>query len=193
MHSFFVSKNARVKYVEKHYGDGDGKGYGSGSGNGRSVKEYKGYKIHEIDKLPTLITSVKGNIAKGFTARNNMFVIPCYVAKVGNCFAHGQTAKQALADAQAKYNRSKPIEERIADFIQEYPTLDTIAANAKLFIWHNALTGSCSFGRKEFARQHNIDIDNGSMTISEFIELTKNSYGDRVIRQLFQTYADNQR
>lgn len=177
--------------VSYGYGDGDGKGYGSG--NGRSVKEYKGYKIHEIDKLPTLITSIKGNIAKGLTARNNMFVTPCYVAKVGNCFAHGKTAKQALADAQAKYNRSKPIGERIADFIQEYPTLDTIAANAKLFIWHNALTGSCSFGRKEFARQHNIDIDNGSMTISEFIELTKNSYGDRVIRQLFQTYADNQR
>lgn len=26
IHSFFVGKNARVKYVEKHYGDGDGNG-----------------------------------------------------------------------------------------------------------------------------------------------------------------------
>ena len=26
IHSFFVSKNARVKYVEKHYGEGDGNG-----------------------------------------------------------------------------------------------------------------------------------------------------------------------
>jgi len=26
VHSFFVSKNARVKYVEKHYGEGDGNG-----------------------------------------------------------------------------------------------------------------------------------------------------------------------
>jgi len=26
IHSFFVGKNARVKYIEKHYGEGDGKG-----------------------------------------------------------------------------------------------------------------------------------------------------------------------
>ena len=26
IHSFFVGKNARIKYVEKHYGDGDGNG-----------------------------------------------------------------------------------------------------------------------------------------------------------------------
>ena len=26
IHSFFIGKNSRVKYVEKHYGTGDGKG-----------------------------------------------------------------------------------------------------------------------------------------------------------------------
>ena len=26
IHSFFIGKNAKVKYVEKHYGEGDGKG-----------------------------------------------------------------------------------------------------------------------------------------------------------------------
>ena len=29
IHRFFVGKNAKLKYVEKHYGDGDGKGNGS--------------------------------------------------------------------------------------------------------------------------------------------------------------------
>ena len=38
------------------------------------------------------------------------------------------------------------------------------------------------------ARQNNLDVDNGSMTMREFIDLTKYSYGGKVIRQLAEKY-----
>ncbi len=50
--------------------------------------------------------------------------------------------------------------------------------------WHRNLTGSCEMGRKAFVRDHNIDIENDVMTVADFINLTKNSFGGSVIRQL---------
>ncbi len=129
------------------------------------------------------------NIAQGFTCKHNRFTVPCYVARVGNYFAHGESAKEALRDAQAKYEQNKPIEERIEDFMEKYPSLDSTAQNSELYAWHNVLTGSCSFGRQQFAEQHGIDIDNGSMSVKEFIMLTQNSYGGETIKQLYAAYG----
>ena len=39
-------------------------------------------------------------------------------------------------------------------------------------------------GRKAFAKDHDIDIENDVMTVAEFINLTKNSFGGSVIKQL---------
>lgn len=52
------------------------------------------------------------------------------------------------------------------------------------FEWHNILTGSCEYGRKSFIESNGIDIENDSFTIQEFINLTKNSYGSEIIKQL---------
>jgi hypothetical protein len=43
-------------------------------------------------------------------------------------------------------------------------------------------------GRKSFAAQHDIDIENGTMTVGEFIKLTINAYGGDAIKQLKQQY-----
>lgn len=59
--------------------------------------------------------------------------------------------------------------------------LNTVSA---FFDWHHRLTGSCNMGRQEFAKEHNIDIENGEMTVAEFIKLTRDSYGGEVIRTL---------
>ncbi|MCR5588036.1 MAG: hypothetical protein K6F72_00285, partial [Bacteroidales bacterium] len=64
----------------------------------------------------------------------------------------------------------------------------TVAANADLFVAHHTLTGSCLMGRKQFARDHGIDVEHGSMTVGEFIELTSNDYGKDAIRQLKEAY-----
>ncbi|MBR3783986.1 MAG: hypothetical protein IKJ78_05950 [Bacteroidales bacterium] len=114
----------------------------------------------------------------------------CYIAKVGNFFAHGDSSHDAQRDAQAKYDENKPLDERIADFKAKYPTLDTVAHNANLFVAHHTLTGSCLMGRQQFARDHGIDVEHGSMTVGEFIELTKNAYGGDAIRALHTAYAN---
>ena len=62
--------------------------------------------------------------------------------------------------------------------------LETKYSNKDFFEWHNKLTGSCEMGRLSFAKDHNIDIENGTMTVQEFINLTKDSFGRDAIRTL---------
>ena len=95
------------------YGDGDG-GYcnnGYGGDYGYGVKSIDDYTLNTIDGLPTAITSLHGNYAKGFTLENNVVKKPCYIAKVGNYFAHGNTLKVAMEDARAKYEQNRPLSE----------------------------------------------------------------------------------
>lgn len=164
------------------------KGWGNGYGNGKGISEINEYKVYAIDRTPTILVNVHGNLAQGFTLRDNVILVPCYVAKVGNFFAHGKTAKEALSQAQEKYDECKPLDERIADTINKYPTLNTVVPHSELYILHHVLTGSCKFGRDEFAQAHNLDPDKGSMTMREFIELTRDAYGGDAIRQLEKGY-----
>ena len=39
-------------------------------------------------------------------------------------------------------------------------------------------------GRKNFARNHNINIDKDKMTVQEFINLTENDFGGEIIKKL---------
>ena len=182
----------------KGYGDGNGKGngdgygkgngYGYGKGNGYGISEYDGKRVYNIDNVPTIIENVKGDVAKGYTLRNNTQLVECFIAKCGGFFAHGETAKQAMLDARAKYEQNKPLTERIADTIKKYPTLDTVVPNEELYVMHNILTGSCSFGRDEFVRRHGIDVKNGSMTMKDFIDITRNDYGGNAIVKLERKY-----
>lgn len=50
--------------------------------------------------------------------------------------------------------------------------------------WHHRLTGSCDMGRKQFARDNGVDLEHGTMTLTEFLELTKDAYGGAVIRKV---------
>lgn len=162
--------------------------FGSCDGYGHGIKEFNYQKVYIIDNVPTLINSVHGNYAIGKILNNNLTTTPCFIVKVENFFAHGETLKQALDDAQKKYKYNKPVEERIAYFIKQYPSLDSIAEHSDLYHWHNILTGSCTFGRDIFAIEHNIDKNNGTMTIREFINLTRNAYGGNIIKRLEETY-----
>ena len=183
-----------MESIERFLGNGYGNGYGDGNGNGNGdgygygISEYEGKKVYNIDDVPTIIESIKGDIAKGYTLRNNTQLVECFIAKCGGFFAHGETAKQAMLDARAKYEQNKPLTERIADTIKKYPTLDTIVPNEELYVLHNILTGSCAFGRDEFVRRHGIDVKNGSMTMKDFIDLTRNDYGGSAIVELERKY-----
>ena len=175
------------------YGDGDGSGDGSGSGSGdgsgdgsgsgSGIKSINGHTIYMVDDTPTVFFNIKGNVAKCATLDCKTSLLPCFVVKGGGLFAHGSTLHEAHAALQAKLLKRKPIEERIADFKAEFESGKMYPAS-EFFKWHHILTGSCEFGRREFCRQHNIDIENGQYTVEEFIEITKNAYGGEVIKKL---------
>ena len=141
-----------------------------------------------VDKIATLIDSVHGQYARGSIVNSDLTLTPCYIARSGNCFAHGKTLEDARRDAEAKALKKESIEQRIERFKSNYPGVDAKVSNTELYKWHNVLTGSCEFGRKQFAREHNIDIEHGSMTVREFINLTKYAFGGQVIKQLKETY-----
>lgn len=170
--------------VSSGYGDG----YGSGYGDGYGIKSYNGHEVYRIDDMQTIIYSVHGNIARGVTINSDFTLADCYIAKCGDYFAHGDTAKHAMADAQSKAWQNKPIEERIDYVIKKYPDVDALIEHSTLFSLHNFLTGSCLFGRQEFAKAHCLDPESGAMTMREFIHLTKNAYGGDNIRQLADAY-----
>ena len=162
-------------------GDGDGYGYGTGYDSGDGIKKYDGEDVHMIDGVQTIITAVHGNIAKGFILQGDLTLTPCFIAKVEDCFAHGETVRQAVTDARDKAFEGLPQEERITAF------LDAIKPNTAypvmtLYDWHHRLTGSCEAGRKAFAKDHGIDLS-ADMTREAFFELTKDAYGGSVIRE----------
>lgn len=138
--------------------------------------------------MQTIIYSVHGNIARGATINSDLTLADCYIAKCEDNFAHGETAKQAMADAQSKAWQDKPIEERVDFVVKKYPDVDAPIEHSALFSLHNFLTGSCLLGCKEFAKAHLLDPEHGAMTMRRFIHLTKDAYGGDNIRQLADAY-----
>lgn len=69
------------------FGNGDGCGFmfsganGHGHGNSTGIKELNGDKVHIIDDMQTIITSVHDNIAQGFIINSDLTLQPCYIVK----------------------------------------------------------------------------------------------------------------
>ena len=165
-------------------GDGDGSGYGSGYGG---LSEINGHKVHLVDSMPTIFTSIHGNVAKGFILQSDLTMTPCYVVKGNNLFAHGEDLHKAMAALTDKMFDDMPEEDRIAEFIKAHPDKNALYSHKDLYDWHHRLTGSCVAGRNAFAKDHGIDME-GSSTVEYFIELTKNAYGGSIIRRLAEAY-----
>lgn len=174
------------------YGDGYGydNGYGSGSGfdcsndyDCNDITFLDGHSVYIVDGIPTIITNAKRNLAKGFMLNEDLTTTPCYIAKCGNTFAHGETLACAREALQDKLFDNMSEEERIDVFLNTFNTTDKYPA--KLFYnWHHRLTLSCEMGRQAFVKNHGIDLDNDVFTVREFCELCKNDYGNSVIRKI---------
>ena len=176
------------------YGYGDGYGYGSGYGSGSGygygsgLKSLNGQPVDMIDGVPTILTRIIGNVAKGFIVGPDFSLAQTFVCKHGNTFAHGETLHKAREALLEKLFDDMPTEERIAAFCKEFkPGVKRPAMD--FFSWHHRLTGSCEQGRREFARQHDVDIDSDELMPEEFFALTRNSYGSSIIRQTEKEFA----
>lgn len=182
------------------HGTGNGTGYGTGHGTGHGygivicahcghgLKSINGQPVDMIDDVPTILTSIIGNAARGFIVRHDFSLAPTFVCKQGNTFAHGETLHKAREALLKKLFDDMPTEERIAAFCKEFkPGVKRQATD--FFSWHHRLTGSCEQGRREFARQHDVDIDSDELTPEEFFALTRDSYGGSIIRQTEEAFA----
>lgn len=166
------------------YENGNGNGNGNGYGKGKKLKVYNNFYIHIIDSIPTIITNVKNNIAKGFILNDDLTLTNCYIIKQGDIFSHGITIKEAMDALQEKLYENQSISERLEKFKLQfsdpffhYPAID-------LYHWHSILTGSCKLGRDSFVKNHNINIKKDKFTINEFVRLTKDSYGGDIIQKI---------
>ncbi len=177
------------------YGSGDGYDYGDGSGSGSGydygygygygIKSFNSEPVYAIDGVPTILRHVRGNVAHGVILNSDLTTTNCYVVKQDNIFAHGETLAKAMDALRDKLFEDMPAEDRIAEFLKE--TEDGRAYPAQYFYdWHHRLTGSCDMGRRQFARDHGIDVDGDTMTLREFLSLTKDAYGGSVIRDAME-------
>ena len=170
------------------YGSGDGDGDGYGYGYGYGIKGLNGDKVYVIDDVPTIIKSVRDNIAQGFILNNDLTLHPCYIVKEQNKFAHGDTLHDAFISLQAKLYDGSTEEERIEAFRKKFPDYDTLYPNRALFAYHHVLTGSCRMGRESFCKDKGISLSDAT-TVRQFVLLTKDSYGSATIRKLPQAYG----
>lgn len=163
-------------------------GYGSGDSYGCGLKSINGHAVHIIDNTLTIITSVHNNIAKGFVVRTDLQLIPCYIVRDGDMFAHGETLRNAFDSLQEKLYDDSTEEERIEAFKKKFPEYDVKYSNRDLFTYHHVLTGSCKMGRETFVANRGLSLD-GETSIREFVELTKDSYGGEIIKRLPMIYG----
>ena len=180
------------------YGDCAGDGYSNGTGIGydigegyrpaRDILSFNGQKVYRIDDIATLIYQVRGNYAKGAVLARDLILEPCFIARFGDYYGHGDTIHKAFEAAKYKATEEMPEDERIDLFVKEHPDLDKKYDD--LFEWHHILTGSCEFGRRRWCEQHGYKPTD-SITIRTFLEQTRNDYGHGVIAQVRKRYGLN--
>ena len=169
--------------VSSGSGYGYGSGDGSGSSDGSGIKSFNGEPVYRIDGVTTLIRSVRGFAAHGAILNGDLTLTLCYIVKQDNIFAHGETLRGAMEALRDKLFEDMPEEERIDAFLRETDREKTYPTQY-FYDWHHRLTGSCDMGRKQFARDHGVDLEHGMMTLTEFLELTKDAYGGDVIQKV---------
>ena len=171
------------------YGSGDGSGSGGGYGYGYRLKAYNEEKVYYIDSIPCVLESVHDNWAAVLIINNDDFTATAaFVAKQDGRFAHGATIRDAFAAVTEKVMDNMDFGEKKASFIEKFPSMTDSYPTMDFFAWHHVITGSCEFGRKQFAQEHGVDLS-GTMTVKQFIDLTRSSYGGDRIRELEEMYS----
>lgn len=162
--------------------------FGFGYGNG-DITALNDNIVDYIDNVPTIIIQVHGNFAYGYVVKEDLTLESCFIAKVGNSFAHGKTLKEAVADAKAKELEKMTVEERIAKFVEAFGPLDSEHTGKEFYDWHHILTGSCRMGRDGFCKSHNIDLAQ-KYTVRYFLDITEESYGGDIIKLIRKEYKN---
>ena len=163
-------------------GSGYGSGYGSGDGDGDKL-EFLSDSTYEIDGIFCRFELIHKEWAKvTVISKADFSESLAFIAKYENCFAHGNTIREAMQDAMEKYFSKLCFEQVKERLIAEFKEKKSLTV-AELYNWHGALTGSCRFGRSQFQREHGLK-DEDTLSLEEFVELCGNVYGGEKIKKL---------
>ena len=102
--------------------------------------------------------------------------------------SHGKQNKR-WTPCKKKLYEEMDTEEVIDEFINHFKQGKTYPAK-DFYLWHNRLTGSCKMGRDTFVKNKGIDLEKDVFTVKEFIDLTLDSYGGDVIRELQEEWDE---
>ena len=170
------------------YGYGSGDGSGDGYGYGSGIKIFGNDTVYMIDSIQTIISQIKGQVAKGFILNRDFTLEPCYIVKGNGYFAHGKDIREAQTSLIEKIFEDMDSDEVIEQFMSKFEKNKSYKGT-EFFEWHHYLTGSCLMGRESFVKNYQLDLD-AEYTVDEFIELTKNDYGSKVIKELKERWNE---
>lgn len=152
----------------------------------KPLTSYNGEKVYYVDGIPMIIKSVHSNIAHGYVIKDDMNLEECYVAKGHGYFAHGNSIKGAIDALESKILSNLDIDTKIKEFKETFKKGVKYSGH-EYYNWHNILTGSCEFGRNNFVKNHNINLDD-ELTPNEFLKLVEGEYGWSILEQLVKHY-----
>jgi hypothetical protein len=107
----------------------------------------------------------------------------CYIAQIGEYYAHGETISQAVSDARFKQMQDTMDVESVVRTIKDagHFTRETF----------RLLTGACSFGVEQFLKEHDLH-DKDTLSISDTLRITKGAYGGSVVAEYFEHMEEAQ-
>lgn len=141
--------------------------------------------VYYIDSIPTILYSVKGDYAKGaILSEKDNSLTPCFIMKKGDVYAHAETLHEAHKIVHDKFDKKFSIKDRINRFKELFPDFSVKLKAKELFDWHYYLTGSCQLGKLSLVKDKNINLETDSMSINDFIELSRNKFGWEIIKLL---------
>ncbi|MBR6819738.1 MAG: hypothetical protein IKM71_04610 [Bacteroidaceae bacterium] len=102
-------------------------------------------------------------------------------------YGFGETVREAWQDARDRAWRRMPLEARIAEVKERYPSLSSTATWQEWGDVHTMITGSCEKGRQEWIKQRGPEV---RVTMEEFLRATESDYGNENIKKLKEAYED---
>jgi hypothetical protein len=144
------------------------------------VQVYRGQSIRlrTIDGVCTRLIS-RRQVGEATVWRAQYFrgdlknVERCYVAQVGDTYAHGDTVERALRDLRFKLDKQRPVTEVVAAIHRR----GTVTFND-----YRRITGACERGLREGLRARGIDPDTPELPLAQVLELCRDGYGGETFR-----------
>lgn len=161
-----------------------------------TAKRFNGYQVYVIEKRAVFIDSVHGHCASGgFVYRKDGWLLglkrrttlPTKIVYVPGAYGFGKTVREAWQAARDRAWRRMPLEVRIAEVKEQYPSLSSTATWQEWGDVHAMITGSCEKGRQEWIKQRGPEV---RVTMEEFLRATESDYGNENIKKLKEAYEN---